>query len=277
MKAKAVALFTAALLFLGGCQGVANSSGYATKSGISGKEDSNVLTDRQRALLSEIGIMEDESGLTERKINAVKAIDAMLDYLKKTYGKTFVYAGYTEAAGITEESLLAYIEGESPSNLVTVKRKYADGKYEYSDDYANLAARLAYADALKDYAGKMLTVEKVFVDVKNVPDGELPDGEKIFGVVSASAVLLLDDDKVSPADTDSFLEAFEKTLGEAGGFSPLALDIYLMDTADLVAIGEENYHDMLLRTPATYAAGITRDAEGILKRKTYETGAMPGG
>lgn len=267
MRVKAVALLAAALLFLGGCQGAGEASSHTERSIVSGKEESGVLTERQKALLLEIGITEEESDLTERQIRAVRAIDEMLDYLHKTYGKTFVYAGYTEAAGMTEESLSAYPKGESPVNLVTVKRKYVDEKCEYTDDYALLTAKLAYVDALRSYAEKVLPVEKIFVEVKDAPEGGLPEGEEIFGAVSASSVLLLDKTKAAAADVDSFLDAFEKTLGEMAGTTPLALNVYLLDAAELAEIGEENYHDTLLRSTAAYTAGISVDEDGIVKRK----------
>ena len=81
MKKKSVVLLAVAILFLGGCQGVenaVNSHENAEVSVASGKEEGDVLTDRQRALLLEIGILDEESSLTKRKISAIKAIDDML-------------------------------------------------------------------------------------------------------------------------------------------------------------------------------------------------------
>lgn len=165
------------------------------------------LNERQIRILEEEELSTDynELGITQQ--SAIESIEEMLTYLEEKYGETFCYYGYGNDP-FEPEFLEAYAESDSEERIITVYRKWEDGKYTYDDDYQNILAEEDYINALKEFINQYLDEEdyKLFVDISYVDDNWKKDS--IIHDVKAGIYIFLKNKLITNIEIDEFIKIY---------------------------------------------------------------------
>ena len=265
-----VAIAAVCAFFLTGCGGQAGHGDNPTKETETEaaqsepeREESVVLTERQKEILSGLGLSTDYEKLSDREKSAITAIEYMLSYLEDKYGEKFVYSGYVDGrSGLEKEHLTAYPESGSMKDEVTVYRTYADGTYNCTDDYINILAGPVYHAALEKYISNFFTGGSLFTEVSYTSSDELPTEETVLYSVAAHGTLLLDEAVVDKTKVDTFVKDYSAMMQAGGKGMPSALGIMLTNAETIKGINDYNYHDKLSQAEYSYLLTISVSSSG---------------
>lgn len=266
-KTRLFSLVIICTVIMAGCGGNPADSGQPateenTTQSVQQDEESVELTERQKEILTEIGLPTDYAELSDREKSAIVAIEDMLTYLENKYNEPFIYIGYVEGRDLEQEHLTAFPENGSMNDEVTVYRTYEDGEFTCTDNYVNILAAPVYQKAMEQYVSNYFTGAALFTEVTDVPGGEVPDEESALFTISAVSSLLLDASAVDEAQIDAFVQDYTTMMEENSAGVPSAMDIWLMDADTIKEINAYNYHDALLQAEHSGVLTVSVSSSG---------------
>lgn len=192
------------------------------------------LTQRQIDILAEVGLPIDYSELTSSQRNDIMAIEELLCYLEDTYHQDVTYLSFTQGSMVNDESLLAKMDGYE----VTVSRRFKNGVYVYSDDYAELKATAQYEEEIKAFFVSRGLEVKVYAEINKLTNGT----DNLLSSVNAAVYVFVCGDK-------SRTELEELTAAYGAWYAPQLKGVanvtrlHVVDELEYMDIGKENYND----------------------------------
>ena len=231
------------LFLLSACQSIpnSNSSNGNQGNGLSNKEDEVMLNQRQIDILVSYNLPTEYDKLTLSQRSAIEAIETMLLQLENTYNESFQYVGYYAKSVAGEEHLVASCSiGE-----VTIYRSYLDGKYNYWDDYDEIANAPRYQEKIAEYVAE--TFEKSKFKVFSIVNEMSGNDNNIFRCVSATNYVFVDN-SVGEEDFLKFVESYGNWLKEQSNGNATITKFYLVKDGELSNIYEFNYQEKILET-----------------------------
>lgn len=129
------------------------------------KTEKNVvqLTERQIAILRMENLSADYDELGTMQKKSIIAIEELLVYLEDKYKVSFSYVAYYTGSVIEHEHLSARAENGNKEDIITVTRKYTDGKSSIEDDYPNIRAKSIYRSLVKGKMDELVGLKNHFV------------------------------------------------------------------------------------------------------------------
>lgn len=213
------------------------------KSDLQSSTESEVsLTQRQKDILTEMGLSAEYDDLTYSQKEAITAIEEMLTYADEKYGMTFCYAGYVAySPGVNEEYMYAYPEGGDEERDV-FKITAADNGYK--DNYIETASQDLYAEYVLSGVQQLLpgVTIKVFADITSTTLTAIPEtGTEFDGTTGAEVQIYVDGASCSEELFESFISDCEAYLYEHELYSFAYLTLLKED--NIKYITKYNYTD----------------------------------
>lgn len=197
-------------------------------------KESVTLNDRQIDILLSEDLPTEWNKLTPNQQKSIQAIEEMLEYLENKYDKEFIYAGYKlpDMLGYDEESLLVYADGDNPKTDCFTVERTEDG---FIDNYSEVLAYDAYQcmldEAVKEIANDY--VMKIFADIGKVDESN--------NVVNASAVVIVDSDKVE--NEDELAQEIEERIYNVDGVDDISL--YFVKNTSVSDLTRDNWEEII--------------------------------
>lgn len=215
------------------------------------------INDRQKAILSLVGLPDSYEKLTSSQKKSINSIEQMLQYLDKKYEKSFCYAGYSN--GIYERQwLMAYAEGENPK--VDVFNVVVEDDGRFNDDYPWIYYRRLYDDYLLEDLTKNCGIShiKVFTttgktDLQSVSDKSL---EAMRNHITASSMVFICGE--NDVDMEKLIEEYLKWNKEYGFQGQCVVGLF-QNRDDLIGLTRSNYMRMAGRIIESKHCSITKE------------------
>ena len=229
------------------------------------KEDTPMkyeLSERQIALLKELGLPESYDKLNADQKNAIVSIEAMLIHLEETYGKSFRYLGYVPYTGAEQEHLIAYPADGTPADAVILYRNLENGQFRYEDNYNEVTAKPLYLEAVRTFVAEHLDANgvKVFCKMRSVDDNFTQ--EEILKQASATIVVFISESSCTQEQFDAFTEVCRQWLTDHFHGEGTRITLRLTQAGAMGEISEDNYLDQMGREIFSADVDVSIDAEG---------------
>lgn len=221
MKAGKKALLLTAILAVGvitcGCAVKNPSSQNANE--IFHMADSSKLNDRQKEILTQLGLSTDYSELTSTQQRGIMAIEEMLEGVEEKYGIEFAYAGYTSGTSLSSplegEELFAYpADGDKETQTFSVTRN-EDGTF--SDTYPNIASIELFSEYISEPIAEYFGTNsfKAYPQVNLYGLDTIPEANSDFdGSTYVSLSLFIDGAQCSEDQFETAAQEFEAWMNE---------------------------------------------------------------
>ena len=207
------------------------------------------LSERQKAILAEVGLPTEYEALTRTRKKAIVAIEEMLQAVEQKYGCEFAYAGYIAKGVLEPEQLWAYpVDGHRETETFVVSRKTVDDEVVYQDTHLLIAAKDKFSQyaqtELKAMTG--LNEIKVFSKLTKLTTQSVPECHEAFdGHTSAEMWIFFDGASCSAERLQEIIRDFEGWMKEHG-ICGMAQYILLHENA-LPSLTRYNYTNYLAK------------------------------
>lgn len=237
-----------------------------------------ILNERQKNLLASLGLPEDYEELTISQKNAIVRIEAMLNYLENKYGITFIYDGYVSASVSDKEHLLAYPEGISSDNIVTVYSSYENEQYVYEDDFNELLtkeefeinskvifAKPYYDRAINEYINKYYNEEnfKIFTNLSIINKETNITEKNAIQNLGGNIHLFFDKSVYEESEMQEFINDYSEYIKNNISTSKIPNNtyIYVLERNEFEKVGQYTYSNYIFK----YDKGIYISENGHIE------------
>lgn len=223
------------------------------------------LTERQIALLKELGLPTDYEELSLNQKSAIESIEDLLTYLEEKYNQPFTYVRYVAGDALEDEHLVAYPSNGTPDDEITVYRTYVDKKFQYEDDYAVVLAKPLFETVVNEFVSENInsTNTKVFCKVTSANDDVTK--ENVFGNVAGSVYIFLDEAYCTEEQYQIFLDKCSQFLTENSNGMPYSIWVTRTEGENLNSINEDNFENKLSEDIHVSKNAYTISSSGKLK------------
>lgn len=224
------------------------------------------LNKRQIDILEEAGLPTNYDELDLSQKSSIVSIEELLVYLENKYKESFVYKGYVAASTLEREHLIAYPSDGSPNDEVIVYRTYIDGEYDYEDNYLIVSAKPIFEEKVREFVSNHIDIRevKIFCNVISV-DGDVTS-DNVFGNVSGSVYIFLNDEYFTLDDYELFLNACDSFLVENSNGKSYSIWVAMADKGYLETINNSNFENKLTEDFDMVRNASTISSMGKLKR-----------
>lgn len=192
------------------------------------------LTTRQKDILKSKNLPQQWDELDMSIQESIQAIEEMLQFLEKKYGKTFVYAGYKKANNTfnDEESLLAYAVGDDPETQKCIVNRTKDG---LEDTYGWVLASPVFNKKMQDKVSDLLSDNnyKLFTKLLGVSND---------GTVKASTVAVVIETSYDEGSKELFDKVTSRLSNEEGVYKIL---MYCVTPGTTESMTQHNYEQIM--------------------------------
>ena len=192
------------------------------------------LTARQKDILKSKNLPQKWDELDMSIQESIQAIEEMLQFLEKKYGKTFVYAGYKKANNTfnDEESLLAYAVGDDPETQKCIVNRTKDG---LEDTYGWVLASPVFNKKMQDKVSDLLSDNnyKLFTKLLGVSND---------GTVKASTVAVVIETSYDEDSKELFDKVTSRLSNEEGVYKIL---MYCVTPGTTESMAQHNYEQIM--------------------------------
>lgn len=192
------------------------------------------LTARQKDILKSKNLPQKWDELDMSIQESIQAIEEMLQFLEKKYGKTFVYAGYKKANNTfnDEESLLAYAVGDDPETQKCIVNRTKDG---LEDTYGWVLASPVFNKKMQDKVSDLLSDNnyKLFTKLLGVSND---------GTVKASTVAVVIETSYDEGSKELFDKVTSRLSNEEGVYKIL---MYCVTPGTTESMAQHNYEQIM--------------------------------
>ena len=192
------------------------------------------LTARQKDILKSKNLPQKWDELDMSIQESIQAIEEMLQFLEKKYGKTFVYAGYKKANNTfnDEESLLAYSVGDDPETQKCIVNRTKDG---LEDTYGWVLASPVFNKKMQDKVSDLLSDNnyKLFTKLLGVSND---------GTVKASTVAVVIETSYDEGSKELFDKVTSRISNEEGVYKIL---MYCVTPGTTESMAQHNYEQIM--------------------------------
>ena len=208
-----------------------------------------ILSERQKAILAEVGLPTEYEALTRTRKKAIVAIEEMLQNVEQKYGRAFAYAGYIAKGVLEPEQLWAYpVDGHRETETFVVTRKTVDGEIVYQDTHLLIAAKDKFSQyaqtELKAMTG--LNEIKVFSELTKLATQSVPENyEEFDGHTSAKLWIFFDGASCSAERLQEMIRDFEGWMQEHRIYG--RCQYILLHENVLPSLTQYNYTDRLAK------------------------------
>lgn len=194
------------------------------------------LTQRQIQILAEVGLPTSCEELNDSQKNDIIAIEEMLCYMEKTYNTTVEYKNFTQSSVLNDESLVVVINGKD----VTVSRCYEDGKYIYTDNYAEVESTEKYEKAIETFFASKGFEVKVYAEISEIKNGT----DDLLSSANASVFVFVCGKK-NQSELENLAEAYSAWYVPQLSGVENSTRIYAVSESAYLDIGRTTYYDCL--------------------------------
>lgn len=224
------------------------------------------LTERQIALLKEMGLPTDYEELSLNQKSAIESIEDLLCYLEDKYEQPFTYVGYIAGDALENEHLVAYPSDGSPDDEIKVYRTYVNKVYRYEDNYATVLAKPFFEERINEFVSENINILNKKVFCKVTLANENVTKENVFGNVAGSVYIFLDEAYCTQEEYQIFLDKCERFLSENSSGMPYSIWVTRTEEIYLQTINKENFENKLSEDIHICKDACTISSSGKLKR-----------
>ena len=208
-----------------------------------------ILSERQKAILTEVGLPTEYEALTRTRKKAIVAIEEMLQAVEQKYDRAFAYAGYIAKGVLEPEQLWAYpVDGHRETETFVVTRKTVDGEIVYQDTHLLIAAKDKFSQYVKTALTAMtgLSEIKVFSKLTKLTTQSVPESHEAFdGHTSAEMWVFFDGASCSAERLQEIIRDFENWKQKHGIYG--MVQYILLHETVLPSLTQYNYTNYLAK------------------------------
>lgn len=265
-RRKAALLILGLSLMLTSCGKQADQGQKNGQASISSQsEERKVMTERQKKILSDAGLPQDEAALTDSQRQAVFAIEEMLTYLEDSYGETFLYKGYVPESDADQETLFAVAQNDTYERTVTVTRFEENGKRVMKDNYQALQLEEEYQKAVEAHLKDTVVGDKVLVQVRVDELVDAGDDASVIAKAGAYTSIYVENCFSDEAAFSKFIQEYADWMLSENCVRPAGISFTAIPAAEFKKLNRFNVADQLYSGTIVYRAECSIRESGQVK------------